>query len=101
MSKAFLCKSCNEPVTITEFINSCDESWLPQQWFTYKCPRCNSAHTLEIKSEVVRFGFIDGGPGPCFIPEFSQRIPGLTFELNRNYIKLSFNSHSKKIKLRK
>ena len=101
MSKAFLCKSCNQAVTISEFINSCDESWLPQQWFSYKCPRCQLSHTLEIKSEVVRFGIIDGGPGPCFIPEFAQRIPGLTFQFSKNAIKLSFENHSKEIKLRK
>jgi hypothetical protein len=100
MSKAFLCKSCNQAVTIPEFINSCDESWLPQQWFSYNCPRCKSSHTLEIKSEVVRFGIIAGGPGPCFIPEFTQRIPGLKFQLNNDSIKLSFENYSKEIKIR-
>ena len=100
MSKAFLCKVCDQTVTIQEFINSCEQSWMPQQWLSYTCPKCKKFNILEIKSELVRFGFIDGAPGPCFIPEFSQRIPGLEFKIEKNYIKLSFESYSKEIELK-
>ena len=95
MSESFPCHRCDHAVSVAEFIDSCTVAWLPQQWLLSRCSRCNEQAHVEIKSDVVRFGRLEGAPAPCFISEKSQRIPGLSFSVESDGIRLHFGDHQK------
>ena len=90
MSKTFSSKCCDETITISSFMRSISAYWPSQNWLFYRCPACDRQHHLTIESEVVQFGFLDGAPGPCFIPEYSQRIPGLQYVATSRQARISF-----------
>ena len=100
MTKAFESKCCSKVVPITEFVKSISDCWSPQNWLLYKCPRCGKQAHLNIQGEVVRFGILDGAPGPCFIPEYSQRIPELKFVATSKHAYISFGSVKNKVNVR-
>ena len=95
LNESFPCHRCNCPVAVAEFIDSCTVAWLPQQWLLFRCPRCDEQAHVEIKSDVVRFGSLEGSPAPCFISEKAQRIPGLSFSVESTEIRLQFGDHQK------
>ena len=97
MSKAFESKCCKNAVPVSNFVKSISSYWSPQNWLQYQCPKCGKQSHLNIQGETVQFGFLDGAPGPCFIPEYSQRIPDLKFVATNKHAYISFGDIKNKV----
>ena len=93
MAKAFRIGCCNSIITIREFIASCEGS--PSGYIHMNCPECAARHTLTVRNEMVRFGELDGFPGPSHIVQFTQRIPGLEYESDGDKRVLRYGDLSK------
>lgn len=100
MTKAFESKCCKSVVPITEFVKAISGYWSPQNWLLFKCPKCGKQMHLHIQGDVVTFGNLDGAPGPCFIPEYAQRIPEIKYTTTTEHAFISFGDVKNKVEAR-
>ena len=77
MSKGLKIGCCDNVLLLKDFIGAFSSYWPNQKWLYFNCPECEEEFHVTVSGEVLNFGKIDGVPAPCFIKEFSHRVPGI------------------------
>ena len=64
-----MCNHCTHEAQIKELLDSAHDAWPVKSWIAYRCASCGRTNHLSIGNGFVQTGYLDGVPGPCFIPK--------------------------------
>ena len=67
LSEYLGCTGCTAEYTVQTALDVCFRVWPQQHWLAFKCPECNETNHIEVIDGLVRQGYLDGAPGPCFV----------------------------------
>ena len=62
-----LCPNCFSETSIDTIMENSTFAWVAQHWIWFLCPECQQHSHIEIHSNLIKTGLLDGAPGPCFI----------------------------------
>lgn len=81
------CPLCKGEFTITQLLEACSVAWANQKWIYFSCPKCRGNSHVELRpGGKFALGYIDGGPGPCFIESDEYIAPNLKFSVRSEAI---------------
>jgi hypothetical protein len=75
------CEKCKAPLSPEQVLDSSRNTW-PHEWQDFVCGHCGDVGLFMIRNRLMQLGAPDGFPGPCFIVESEQLVPGLESERN-------------------
>jgi len=62
------CPKCDNMLSVEQILGNCTISWPHKDWILLKCPLCNEFSHVEIVTDKLSTGVLDGAPGPSFFP---------------------------------
>lgn len=77
------CRWCNHSIS-PQYILETSRTCSPRLSVLYvDCPHCGKRLQVEAQPNRLSIGGIDGFPGPCFIQESTQEVPGLSVSIEK------------------
>ena len=80
------CTDCMEAISVAEAFDIAFQSWPKQQLVAYRCPECGTTNHLQLESQAIRQGYLDGFPSPNHVMTRQLRIESLTVTMNPSAI---------------
>jgi hypothetical protein len=81
------CPLCKAQFTVTQLLEACTVAWTNQEWIYFICPECKGhSHVALRRGGEFAIGYIDGGPGPCFIESEKYCVPNMKFSIRNDAI---------------
>jgi len=72
------CGGCETQTTVREAFDAAYRSWPTQLWIAYRCPACGTTNHLEVRTNRIIEGYLDGAPAPCLIAARDIRISDMS-----------------------
>ena len=94
MTTEIRCRGCATPLSVAEVLEHSSASWPNQRWLWFQCPRCGSGSHVEVRSDRLAFGDLDGAPGPAFLPVATHAADGLRCRPTRGGLRISFHGQA-------
>lgn len=80
MNKMHTCPNCSKQIETEALIENCSVSWPNQKWAYFTCPSCGESTHVHLSLDLITLGYLDGAPGPCFVPIERVGVRGLEVE---------------------
>ena len=86
LSEYAMCNHCTDEVQIKELLDRVHDAWPVKSWIIYRCSNCGESNHLSLGNGFVKTGYLDGAPGPCFIPKDHITLDDFKLKTSQNKI---------------
>jgi len=95
------CPNCQKFLDINHILENSSISWPNQDWIYFRCPFCYDYSHVEVVTDKISTGVLDGAPGPNFFT-CSEQIVG-NFDVNKTneYIECLYENRKYLFKAKK
>lgn len=82
------CTNCSNKTSLQDMLNLASVSWPNKRWFMYVCPNCGEPHHIEVSSNHLIHGILDGAPGPTIREQTHFSVSGLSYSADSSGIRI-------------
>lgn len=95
------CPDCDNILTVEQVLENCTISWPYKDWILLKCPVCSGFSHVEIITDKLSTGVLDGAPGPCFFICSEKSLNDFDVYKTSDFIECKYNGKKYNYKSKK
>jgi hypothetical protein len=91
------CIHCEHEFEDEQFVRNFTVAWPQKKWLYFLCPECGRGAYIQLLMGYFAIGELDGKKPPSFVEKQSVSLPGLSFHIAADGIRVRIAKYSRLI----